>query len=262
MSQPLIEDAPDVHHLTTEDDTAVDNLPSEKHQRLLTEPLYSSWIGPGENRPFLAAANVGVFYLAHGPAIVPDVFLSLDVEVAADWWQKEHRSYFVWEFGKPPEVVIEIVSNTVGGEDGEKRKKYARMRVGYYVIYDPQRQVMSEPLTVYHLQGFEYEKQTDAQFPALRLGLTLWDGVFEGKESTWLRWTDEHGRIIPTGKERAEQERERAQQERERAEQAEHRESAQRQRAEQAEQLLTQERDRLERLAELLRQLGKDPDQV
>lgn len=124
---------------------------------------------------------------------------------------------FLWEFGKPPEVAIEIVSNTVGGEDGEKKKKYARMHVAYYVIYDPQRQVMADVLTIYQLRGFEYERQKETQFP-FNLGLTLWDGVFEGKASTWLRWTDEHGEIILTGRERAEAERRRAQEERQRAE--------------------------------------------
>jgi hypothetical protein len=70
---------PDIQGLITEDDTPVDNLPSEKQQRLLTEPLYSAWAGPGEGRTFLAAANVGIFYQARHPAIVPDMFLSLDV---------------------------------------------------------------------------------------------------------------------------------------------------------------------------------------
>jgi hypothetical protein len=76
---------PDIAALITEDDTPVDNLSSEKQQRLLTEPLYSSWEGPGENRPFLAVANVGVFSQARTPAIVPDMFLSLDVTVAQEW---------------------------------------------------------------------------------------------------------------------------------------------------------------------------------
>jgi len=78
------------------------------------------------------------------------------------------------------------------------------------------------------------------------LGLTLWEGGFEGKHNTWLRWTNEHGGLIPTGKERAEQERQRATQEH--------------QRAAQAEDLLVQERQRAERLAALLRQAGIDPD--
>jgi Uma2 family endonuclease len=126
MSESLTEITPDVQCLVTEDDTPVDNLPSEKQQRLLTEPLYSSWVGPGADRPFLAAANVGIFYLARNPAIVPDMFLSLDVQVAEEWWRKEHRSYFLWEFGKPPDLVVEIVSNTEGDEDRGKSRNMPR----------------------------------------------------------------------------------------------------------------------------------------
>jgi Uma2 family endonuclease len=240
MSQSLIDITPDIQSLITEDETPVDNLPSEKQQRLLTEPLYSSWAGPGEGRPFLAAANVGVFYMARNPAIVPDMFLSLDVQVAEDWWQKEHRSYFLWEFGKPPDLALEIVSNKEGEEAGEKKDKYAWMRVSYYVIYDPLQQVMPDVLTVYRLRDFVYERQETAQLPSLKLGLTLWEGVFEGKHDTWLRWTDEHGALILTGKERAEQ--------------VEHLLAQERQRAE-------QEHQRAERLAALLRRAGIDPDQ-
>lgn len=195
---------------------------------------------------------MGIFYLARNPAIVPDVFLSLDVEVAQEWWQKEHRSYFLWEFGKLPEVAIEIVSNTEGGEDGEKRQKYARMRVSYYVIYDPLRQVMPDVLTVYRLSGFAYERQDSAQFPDLQLGLTLWEGIYEGKHDTWLRWTDEHGSIISTGKERAEQAEVQRAQEHQRAE----REQLEK---EQALQQLAQARQHAEHLAALLRQLGHEP---
>lgn len=252
MSSSWLASTPNIEHLVTEDDTPVDNLPSEKQQRLLTEPLYSSWTGPGAGRTFLAAANVGIFYLARNPAIVPDVFLSLDVEVAQEWWQKEHRSYFLWEFGKPPEVAIEIVSNTEGGEDGEKRQKYARMRISYYVIYDPLRQVLPDVLTVYRLSGFAYERQASTQFPDLQLGLTLWEGPYEGKHDTWLRWTDEHGVVIPTGKERADQAEVQVGQAHQRAEQ-------ERLEKEQAFQQLAQARQHAERLAALLRQLGHEP---
>jgi Uma2 family endonuclease len=283
MAQSLRDITPDIQSLITEDDTPVDNLPSEKQQRLLTEPLYSSWTEAGAERPFLAAANVGIFSVARNPAIVPDMFLSLDVQVADDWWQREHRSYFVWEFGKPPDLVLEIVSNKEGEEAGEKKDKYAWMRVSYYVVYDPLQQVMPEVLTVYRLRDFVYEPQETTQLPPLKLGLTLWEGTFEGKHDTWLRWTDEHGVIIPTGKERAEEERQRAEQEYQRAEQErqraeqEHQRAEQahqraeqehqraereRQRAEQAEQTLVQERQRTEHLMILLRQFGIDPDQA
>lgn len=254
MSQPVSELITEVDHLVTEDDTPVDNLPSEKQQRLLIEPLYSSWSGPGPGRKFLAAANVGIFYSVRQPAIVPDMFLSLDVEVAPDWWKKQHRSYFVWEFGKMPELVLEIVSNTEGGEDGEKKQSYARMGIVYYVIYDPLRQIMPETLTVYRLQEFTYEKQSVARFPVLKLGLVQWEGEFEGKQDRWLRWTDEQGQIIPTGKERAEAERQRAEAERQRAEQ-------ERKEKEMLLQQLERERQRAARLAERLRQLGYDSEQ-
>ena len=240
MSQPSSDVMPDIETLVTEDDTPVDNMPSEKQQRLLTEPLYSSWAGPGAGRSFLVAANVGVFHQARNPAIVPDVFLSLDVQVAENWWDKAHRSYFVWEFGKPPDLVVEIVSNREGNEGGDKKDKYARMRVGYYVIHDMFRRMMPDVLSVYRLNDLAYERQAEARFPALRLGLTLWEGAFEGVPSTWLRWTDEHGVLIPTGKERADQEQ---------------------QRAEQVENLLVHERQRAERLAALLRRSGIDPEQ-
>jgi len=38
-----VELRPNVDHLVTEDDTPVDNVFSEKQQRLLTEPLYASY---------------------------------------------------------------------------------------------------------------------------------------------------------------------------------------------------------------------------
>ena len=92
--------------------------------------IYSAKAG----ETFLAAANVGIYHNLGEPAIVPDVFLSLDVETPQNWWEKAHRCYLVWEFGKVPEIVIEIVSNKVGEELGKKLEIYQRMRVSYYVV--------------------------------------------------------------------------------------------------------------------------------
>ncbi|MBI3652414.1 MAG: Uma2 family endonuclease [Acidobacteria bacterium] len=205
MSQSSI--TPDLEPLITEDDEPVDNIFSEKQQRLLTEPLYTSWAGPGDGRTFVAMANVGVFYMAKNPAIVPDALLSLDVELPDELWGKEHRSYFLWEYGKPPDVVIEVVSNQVGQEDSEKLKKYARMCIGYYVIFDPELQISDELLRVYRWERFSYSREDLTYFPEVKLGLRLWEGEYENFHATWLRWADEQGNLIPTGKERAETER-------------------------------------------------------
>ncbi len=89
----------------------MNNLISEKQQRLLTSILYSSF---QTDTPFLATANVGLFHGLKQPPLVPDILLSLEVEIPEDWSQKKNLSYFVWEFGKSPEVAIEIVSNKIG----------------------------------------------------------------------------------------------------------------------------------------------------
>jgi Uma2 family endonuclease len=198
---------PCLDHIVTEDDTPVDNMYSEKQQRLLTEPLYSSW---DAGRPFLATANVGLFYAVRQPPLVPDVLLSLDVLVPGDWMAKEHRSYFVWEFGKPTEAVVEIVSNKKGGETKDKMLRYAQVGILYYVIYDPAGEVQSEPLRVFVLRDKSYTPCSAEWLPILGLGLLLWRGHFENWDTNWLRWCDREGRVIPTGAERAEQERLRA----------------------------------------------------
>lgn len=254
-STTLVELAPrpDTSHLITEDDTPVDNLFSEKQQRLLTEPIYSSWSGPGNDRPYLVAANVGVFYHIDEPAIVPDVFLSLDVLMAEDWWKTEGRSYLIWAVGKPPDVVIEIVSNAKGGESTRKKELYAQMRVAYYVTYDPDTRIAETPLTIYQLQGWEYVETDNLWFPSIGLGLTVWDGEFEERNANWLRWIDGDGNLIPTGKERAEDERHRANAERQRADEEQQRANEERQRAD-------EEAARVSQLEAQLRAAGIEPE--
>ena len=125
--------------MVTEDDTPVDNWFSEKQRRLLVDPLYASWQGPGEGRPFVAASDVGVFRSPLEPPLVPDAFVSLDVLHPQDWWEKPNRVYAIWQYMKPPDIVIEVVSNREGGETGEKMDRYASFGVPCYVVFDPAR---------------------------------------------------------------------------------------------------------------------------
>jgi Uma2 family endonuclease len=216
------EDLPKVDHLVTEDDTPVDNWFSEKQMRLLTRPLYASWAGAENGRKFVVAANVGLYASVHDDPLVPDVMLSLDVELPEDWWEKGHRVYFFWLFGKSPDVVLEIVSNRSGGELGAKMARYARMGIPYYAIYDPERHIQDEPLQLFELSPQRrYAPRDPARLPGIGLGLKIWQGAFEGREDSWLRWHDEEGNLILTGDERAREADQRAEQERQRAERAE-----------------------------------------
>jgi hypothetical protein len=216
---------PDVSHLITEDDTPVDNIFSEKQQRLLTNPLYDSWAGLGDGRKFVTYANVGLFYATNRPPIVPDTLLSIDVEPPQEVWEKHHRSYFIWEFGKPPDVVIEIVSNKKGEELGQKKNLYARIGIAYYIVYDPQKQLSNEQLHIFHRERASFVPSDETWLPDVSLSLTLWDGTFQDMNSTWLRWVDAKGNLILTAAE-----------------------------------LLEIERQRTDRLAAKLRALGLDPD--
>jgi len=191
----------DISHLVTEDDTPVDNLFSEKQQRLLTEPLYTNWRGGARARNFLVAANVGLFPDIGGNSVVPDVFLSMDVAIADDWYARRHRTYFFWEFGKAPEIVIEIVSNREGGEDTRKLAQYARMGIDHYVIFDPTLALSGQMLRVYERRAQQFELVETAWFRGVELGVTLWEGMYEGKSATWLRWFDHDHVLIPTGAE-------------------------------------------------------------
>ncbi len=274
------EPAFDLADLITEDDEPVDNFPSAKQQRLLVEPLYTSAKLP---RPFLADSNVALYGAPREQPIVPDMFLSLGVQVADDWWEKENRSYLIWEFGKAPDVVVEIVSNEKGNEDGSKLRDYAVLNVLYYVIYDPQRLLSREIVRVYQLVAGEYLLRPDYSLPAVELSLTYWYGAFEDKTALWLRWSDPAGGVIHTGAERAQQEHRRAERERQRAETESQRAEAESQRAEAESQRAEEERQRAEeerqraedanrraeqaqlraeRLAAQLRALGVEPEGI
>ena len=203
---------PNLDHLVMEDGKPVDNIFAEKLLRLLSEALYSSWAGPGEGRPFAVFANVGLFSDPKKPPLSPDVMLSTDVEVGADLSRRANRSYLIWEFGKPPDVVIEVISDRRGGEEGLKMRQYARLAIPYYVIFDPENRLGNGVLRSFFLDLHQgaYQPLPANWFPRVQLGVTLWEGAYEGHATRWLRWCNEQGQVIPTGRERAEQERLRA----------------------------------------------------
>jgi Uma2 family endonuclease len=193
----------DYDSLVTEDHEAVDRIFVEKLYRLLTRPLYASWPGPGPGRTFLVLVDVGWFYAEKTPAVVPDCLLSLDVTCPQNLQVKEGHSYYQWQMGKPPDVVIEIVSDKVGGEESFKKTLYARQGVAYYAVFDSRHLLSSETLRTYQREGGVYRPVDPGPWPDIGLGLRLWPGRFEGVEDTWLRWCDSSGEIIPTGEERA-----------------------------------------------------------
>ncbi len=230
---------PDVSHLVTEDDAPVDSWISEKQMRLFPEILHASW-KPG--RPFVAAADVGLFGSVDEPAVVPDIMVSLGVQLPEDCRPKGRRSYFTWVFGKAPDLVIEVVSNREGLEV-EKAQRYARLGVRYYVIFDPEHWLGDRVLRGFVLHGLSYVELLDLSWIAeLGLGMVTWQGRFEDMEGLWLRPCGPDRALLPLPTEVAEEAQARAEAAEDRAEQERERAS--------------QERDRAERLLARLRELG------
>ena len=136
-----------------------------------------------------------------------------------------------WKYGKPPDALIEVVSNSEGGELTTKLRSFARMGVTYYVVWDPFQFLGSDKLHCFALERGQYVP-CEPWFSQLELGVQVWVGVYAQTQATYLRWCDHQGNLIPTGAERAEQEKRRAEQEKQRA----------------------------DRLAEKLRAMGIDPN--
>jgi len=244
---------PDTSHLITDDGAAVDSFFAEKQQRLFAEAL-SAWRHP-EGRSFICAVDVGIFALARNPPIVPDGFVSFDVEIPRLVGADAVRSYFLWEFGKPPDIVLEIVSQEDGGELTTKLRAFEKLRVSHYLVFDPLRTLSTVVLRSFGLQEGVFVERPNATFPRFGLALTMWRGSFEGQDEDWLRWAELDGTLLPTTAEharRADGEAKRADDEAKRADDEAKRADDEAKRADQA-----AERTRM--LEEQLRALGAEP---
>ncbi len=234
-SGPLLalpsEDSINYEDIIIDDDAPVDNFFVEKQYRLLTEPLNSNWHAPG-GQPFIAVSDVGLFAVKNEPAIVPDAMLSIGVRYG-DFDERQNLSYFIWVMGKPPDVVIEIVSDLRGGEDDRKLKRYAQIGIPYYVIFDPDNYLKGGCLRSFELINGAYHRLPTHFYSKVKLSLTLWRGKYEELNETWLRWCDESGIVIETGAETAVRERLRGDQEQRNAEQERRNAEHHRQNAEQ-----------------------------
>ena len=163
----------------------------------------------------------------------PDVFVALDVP------RRERKSWVVWEEGKGPDVVIELLSETTAREDkGRKKQIYQnQLRVAEYFWFDP---FDPDDWTGFELRHGVYrplslDDQGRLISERLGLALTRWRGIYADVEAIWLRWATLEGDLLPTSRELLEMEIQRVKQERQRAEAERQRAEAERQRAEAAE---------------------------
>ena len=191
---------PDLDKIVVQDDTPVDSLYAEKLMRLLVASFHCSYPALYPGRQFLAMANVGLFHTKDKPPVVPDVMVSLDIEVPTDVRVKEHRSYFAWIFGKMPDATVEIVSNTEGHELDLKFELYEHLGIPYYAVWDPEHYLGSASLRCFSLRDRKYQ-ENGQWMPGIGVGVKEWHGEYEGSTDTWLRWCDQQGNLLLTPEE-------------------------------------------------------------
>ncbi|MDY7013951.1 MAG: Uma2 family endonuclease [Cyanobacteriota bacterium] len=151
----------------------------------------------------------------------PDFFAALGVP------KGERKSWVVWQEGKAPDVVIELLSPSTAARDKTEKKRIYQdqLRVSEYFWYDP---FDPEDWEGFLLQGGVYQpigidEQGQRISRALDLALVRWQGSFKGTTATWLRWATLDGELLPLPEERAEIAEQRAETAEQRAETAEQR---------------------------------------
>jgi Uma2 family endonuclease len=206
-----------------------DGVPMETQRHkmqmdLLLETLYP-WLAARDNG--YIGGNMFVYYsssqLKNQDFKGPDFFAVLDVPKA------ERKSWVLWEEGKSPDVVIELLSKSTAEQDknGKKLVYQDQMRVPEYFWCDP-----FDPADWrgFRLVGGVYqdmELDVDNRYISEKLGLALvrWSGDYNDVEAVWLRWETLAGVLMPTKSE-----------------------------------LLQQAQGQADRLAAKLREMGVDPD--
>jgi Uma2 family endonuclease len=234
---------PTADELPNSDDTPVDNELQELIPGLLKSILRMLWKG---RMDWFFGIDMGLYIDPDRPPIVPDGFLSLNVERSFD--EDLRLSYLLWEEEVMPIFVLEVVSSKPGGEYTTKLQEYAQMGVLYYVIYNPKRRRKAR-LEIHKLQNgqvYELQNANPLWMPEISLGIGSERANYDDLTREWLYWYDENDQRYPTPYEQIEQERQRA----DNADRAIERERQQ----------TEQERQRAERLVAQLRALGVEPE--
>lgn len=210
---PTEEDLPD------SDDTPVDNELQILIPFLLRGILSLLW---AKRMDWFLGVNMGVYYELKLPAIVPDGFLSLGVPRRKT--NRGRLSYVIWQEQVVPQLALELVSQTPGGEYDDKMTKYAAIGVLYYVISNPDytRRDKHQSFEVYRLVNGVYVQQfgNPVWMPEIGLGIGCDQGTHDGWTQEWLYWYDQNQNKFLAPENIIEQERQRADEERQRADEA------------------------------------------
>ena len=245
---------PDHTQLPESDGTFVKNFQEHPQSIILTDSIGPVLQQIHPDGQYAIGQDSGIYWRETDPpekgAEAPDWFYVPNVPPKLDG--QIRRSYVLWREFMAPLIALEFASgdgleerdqtplalSTTGGviKPGKFWVYERIIRIPYYGIYE----ISNGKLEVYRLVDGFYQllaANERGHYPIAPLGVEmgLWQGSYQNQTQLWLRWWDEQGNLLLIGDERADIERQRAQEARQQTD-------IERQRAELAESLLEQER--------------------
>jgi Uma2 family endonuclease len=209
---------PDSTALPCSDDIPVDNEEQNFLPNLLLFLLKLIW---SDRQNWFFGVDMAIYHttgVSPQVPVVPDGFLSLGVERKKQG--KSRRSYVVWEENDiVPLFVLEIVSQTYGGEYDKKLEIYQKLGVLYYVVYNPEywQRDRHLPFEVYQLVEGEYQLKIGEPFWMSEIGLGIGRAAYaDGTvEIEAIYWFDQEGIRYQTAEEIAKETQQQLDKERE-----------------------------------------------
>jgi Uma2 family endonuclease len=207
LAEPVAFEPPVPRPPTQDDLPYRDGIPMETQRHvlqmfLLIDSLALFW---DERQDFFVGGNMFVYFSPE--QVRTHSFRGPDVFVAQGVPRRERKSWLVWEEGKGPDVVIELLSQSTASRDRSQKKEIYQdyLRVPEYFWFDP----FSGKWAGFVLKGGAYEplKPDDQdRLISQQLGLVLvrWEGSYQHIPARWLRWSTLEGGILPTPQEQAE----------------------------------------------------------
>ena len=184
---------------------------------LLIRPLVSHFA----REPVYAAGNMFVYFSPE--QVKTEHFKGPDVFVGKGVSKEMRKSWVVWQEGKGPDVVIELLSDSTCRQDQTHKKEIyeKRLRVPEYFWFHP---TQPELFAGFHLVDGHYqpiEPDSQGRLVSRQLDLLLvpWMGrhPLAQEPRFWLRWAVLEGSLLPTEEEQATEAIQLAEQERQKA---------------------------------------------
>jgi Uma2 family endonuclease len=192
VEQKIVETPPTQNDLPCDDGMPMETERHKKQMDLLIDAL-APWLG---ERGYVGG-NMFVYFslkqLKNQDFKGPDVFVTLGVS------NEERKSWVVWEEGKSPDIVIELLSESTAQADKEHKKTVYQnqLKVAEYFWFDP---FHPQDWKGWQLNRGFYEELPlkNGGFISQQLGLALapWRGIYKNVDAIWLRWATIKGNLL------------------------------------------------------------------